>query len=67
MKRKLILIALCCLCAFGLSAQDYNKLVEEAMACAQQDSLVRAEQLFRGGSTPRMHVMPCFSPIWAPC
>ena len=47
MKRKLILIALCYLCAFGLSAQDYNKLVEEAMACAQRDSLARAEQLFR--------------------
>ena len=47
MVKKLILITLCCLCSFGLPAQDYNKLVEEAMACAQQDSLVRAEQLFR--------------------
>lgn len=45
--RRLILITLCGFCLSGLSAQDYNRLVEEAMACAQADSLARAEQLFR--------------------
>ena len=45
--RRLIIIACVCLCSFGLYAQNYNELVEEAMACAQKDSLARAEQLFR--------------------
>lgn len=45
--RRLIIIACACLCSFGLYAQNYNELVEEAMACAQKDSLARAEQLFR--------------------
>ena len=45
--KKLILIVLCCFIGGGLSAQDYNKLVEEAMACVRQDSLARAERLFR--------------------
>lgn len=45
--RRMILIGLCCLVSWGISAQSYNELVEEAMACVQKDSLARAEQLFR--------------------
>lgn len=45
--RRLIIIACACLCSFGLYAQSYNELVEEAMACVQKDSLARAELLFR--------------------